>query len=509
MFSFFNKDKKNTDINSMNKQEIMTKIEGVKANIKDPAAIAVLRKLQIELQSQTATSATEVVDIDTNLLDILAKIQSSAKRENAASTVMGLIDALELAIDRSEYCSVGGQLSRKEQRKKKAAEKARNKVKKQEQSHVDELQDQIDKLVEENEVLKRKHSMLLELNRECPNNASIISRISRITTKFKGNESKIRAIQTVQAGDVSAEVLTDVTNVADAAMAGSAYTDTDVEIAIQNNNEAMERIGNIAERTGRVNDILNQNAMGLGGSMGLDFNPLGEIAPLESTIGTNLGGLGTSSSSLGGMQSAGAPQQTQYGGFDASRIGSRDMTMEIKRAIKAIEKQIDDYTDKIEEANEEYQDCNRQLAPLIKKWQAASPAEKFVLEPQIDRLKSRRATLINSTNRYRGIMATLSDKLALMQRLETEQDIASNQNRFAELSGGLFSDFEGLSMFLKNSIDMSNEELERMHMATAVADSSAVNTQSSSAGFSDLYDAGLGAVDENKYADLALELGIC
>lgn len=508
MFSFFNKDKKNTDINNMNKQEIMTKIEGVKANVKDPAAIAVLRKLQIELQSQTATSASEVIDIDTNLLEILGKIQSSAKRENSASTIIGLIDALELAIDRSEYCSVGGQLSRKEQRKKKAAEKARNKVKKQEQSHVDELQDQIDKLVEENEVLKRKHAQLLELNRECPNNAAIISRISIITNKFKGNEAKIRAVQTVQMGDSSAEVLTDVTNVADAAMAGSAYTDTDIEIAIQNNNEAMERINNIAERTGRVNDLLNQNAMGLGGSMGLDFNPLGEIAPLESTIGTNIGGLGTSSS-LGGMQTAGAAQQTQYGGFDASRIGSRDMTQEIKRAIKAIEKQIDDYTDKIEEANEEYQDCNRQLAPLIKKWQAASPAEKFVLEPQIDRLKSRRATLINSTNRYRGIMATLSDKLALMQRLETEQDIASNQNRFAELSGGLFSDFEGLSMFLKNSIDMSNEELERMHMATAVADSSAVNTQSSSAGFSDLYDAGLGAIDENKYADLALELGIC
>ena len=42
----------------------------------------------------------------------------------------------------------------KEQRKKKAAEKARNKVKKQEQSHVDELQDQIDKLVEENVICK-------------------------------------------------------------------------------------------------------------------------------------------------------------------------------------------------------------------------------------------------------------------------------------------------------------------------------------------------------------------
>ena len=106
-------------------------------------------------------------------------------------------------------------------------------------------------------------------------------------------------------------------------------------------------------------------------------------------------------------------------------------------------------------------------------------------------------------------MATLSDKLALMQRLDTEQDIASNQNRFAELSGGLFSDMEGLSMFLKDSIAMSNEELERMHMATAVADSETINTQSSSAGFSDLYDAGLGTVDPNKYADLAQELGIC
>ena len=507
MFPFFNKDKQNTNINNMNKQEIMTKIEGVKANIKDPAAIAVLRKLQTELQSQTATASADVVEIDTKIIDLLSRIQSSAKRENSASTIVGLIDALELSIDRSEHCPVGGQLSRKEQRMKKAAEKARKNVKKQEQSHVDELQDQIDKLVEENEILKRKHSQLLELNRECPNNAAIISRIAIITNKFKGNEAKIRAVQTVQMGDSSAEVLTDVTNVADAAMAGSAYTDTDVEIAIQNNNDAMDRISNIADRTSRVNDILNQNAMGLGGSMGLDFNPLGEIAPLES----NIGSAGLSSSSLGGTQQRGAAaqQSNKYGSFDASRIGSRDMTQDIKRAIKTIEKQIDDYTDKIEDANEEYQDCNRQLAPLIKKWQAASPAEKFVLEPQIDRLKSRRATLINSTNRYRGIMATLSDKLALMQRLDTEQDIASNQNRFAELSGGLFSDMEGLSMFLKDSIAMSNEELERMHMATAVADSETINTQSSSAGFSDLYDAGLGAVDPNKYADLAQELGIC
>ena len=31
MFPFFNKDKQNTNINNMNKQEIMTKIEGVKA----------------------------------------------------------------------------------------------------------------------------------------------------------------------------------------------------------------------------------------------------------------------------------------------------------------------------------------------------------------------------------------------------------------------------------------------------------------------------------------------
>ena len=77
-----------------------------------------------------------------------------------------------------------------------------------------------------------------------------------------------------------------------------------------------------------------------------------------------------------------------------------------------------------------------------------------------------------------------------------------------KMTGGKFSDFQGLALFLNDSIKKSNEELEEIEMAVTVAESEQVIASSASATAAALADAGNITKDEDKYNALMQEIGM-
>jgi hypothetical protein len=214
-----------------------------------------------------------------------------------------------------------------------------------------------------------------------------------------------------------------------------------------------------------------------------------------------------STGGFGATQSTGAARQTQFGGFDASAMGTTAMTQDINKTKQSIEQSMEAYNDKIDDAADDLADLNAQLKPLLLKRQNATPSECTVLDGQIDQLNAKRNSVMYSLKRYRQAVATLQEQLSLVERLSTQQDLDSTKARIQQMTGGRFADFEGLAMFLKDSVARSNEQLDEIGTASMVADSEEINMNTfsgSSAVFSDT----AGGKDENRYDALMTDLGL-
>jgi chromosome segregation ATPase len=190
-------------------------------------------------------------------------------------------------------------------------------------------------------------------------------------------------------------------------------------------------------------------------------------------------------------------------------MSSREMQQDIKRTINAIEKQIENCNDKIEDASDEFNDYNAQLRSLLTRRENASPSECLVLDGQIDELNSKRSSVMSKIKQYRQIKANLSDRLNLLEKLGTQQDITSMTASISEITGGRLGDIEGIAMYLKDSIAQGNEALENIGMAVAVSESEDINMGSLSATYAGLTDnTNVSVKDDHKYDNLMMDLGM-
>ena len=186
---------------------------------------------------------------------------------------------------------------------------------------------------------------------------------------------------------------------------------------------------------------------------------------------------------------------------------SAAMAQDINKTKQSIQQSMDAYNDKMDDLSDDLADLNAQLKPLLLKRKNATPSECTILDGQIDQLNAKRNSVQYTIKRTRQALATLQEQMSLMDRLSTQQDLDATNAKIQQMTGGRFSDFEGLAMFLKDSVSRSNEQLEEIGTASMVADSEEINMNTfsgSSAVFSDT----MGNKDEDRYADLERDLGL-
>ena len=136
---FGNKDKKNTEINNANKAEIIKLLSQSQMICKDPEALGILRNIQSQLQSQGESSKVALVQIDNEILTLIADAHKFMLKQQYPTAMTKLAKALDKTIDRNEYCMMGGQMTREDARRAKAAEVMRNKLATAPKTRAEEL----------------------------------------------------------------------------------------------------------------------------------------------------------------------------------------------------------------------------------------------------------------------------------------------------------------------------------------------------------------------------------
>ena len=161
----------------------------------------------------------------------------------------------------------------------------------------------------------------------------------------------------------------------------------------------------------------------------------------------------------------------------------------------------------LDDENDELRTLNNQLKPLLLKRRDASPSDCMVLDGQIDQLNAKRNGVQHKIRRYRQALSELAEKMLLMDKFQTQKDLELTEAHLNQITGGQFQDFESIAMYLKEAVKKSNEQLEDIGAANAVADSEEINMNSYS-GANAVYSDTAGGKDEDKYSALEADLGL-
>jgi len=480
-----------TKINDQNKKSIVSQIEGIKLNVRgDSQVLQLLAKISNELRAQTASKDKEVAEIDVNIIKYLKEANDAIVKGSSVIAVNKLDAISGLVNKRRSYCQAGGHLTKEQQEAQDAIDKANKKLmnkldKKAEVSRVEELQNQIDAKSVELEELQKEFARLKERNAKNPGNPSIIAQGKTITLSIKSAEKSII--------DLTREL--EIEKVRVAAAEGA----KEQEELRKNRTVSDEQHAINLETIKESYDLAKEEQTNLNAETEIMF---GAVAGLDDPFAES----GSIASSNPFEEGAGS---TAFEGksFDKNMLGTQEMRAEIAKTKSALEKSIEKYDDKIDDANDQLQDLDSQLKPLLLKRKNASPSECLVIDGQIDQLYAKRNGVQYSIKRYRQGAAVLQEQLLLMDKLATQQDLEATQSQIDKLTEGKFKDFEGLSMYLKESVSKSNEKLEEIGMAGMVADSEEINMNTFSSASAELFDAPENK-DENKYDVLMKDLGL-
>lgn len=486
LFDMFNKDKKNTEINNANKQNLISTLTQIGMSCKNVDAQKLIRDITSRLSSQSESSKTELVEVDSKINNLLASANTAVLKGQYATAIIKLYEANEIAIERMQLCPIGGrQVSGS---KKASFAKVEETREEQLQKKVEELSAKLTSYQEEKEILKK-------LNAETPNNAVILSRATTINTKISSTLNQINAVNVEIQREGVAVATIEVSSFADTLVSDRTITDTEMQVnqdkLIAQNQERAETQANNAAAMA----ALNQGAVGLFGNDPFAETNQGLFAsvdPFGNTVGAT----------------AGQTADARYGTFNGNQMTSTAMINDVKKALDELERCQDMYDDKIQDSNDELLDLNAQLRPLLERRRNASPSECLMLDSQIDRLNAKRTAVMSAISSYSQASSALSDKAAMVEQLKTQQDLMLTNEKIDKLTGGKFSDIQGMAMFINDAIEQGNQKLEEIRMAKAVADATDIETGSASAANAVLSDMGGMTKDENKYAMLEASVGL-
>lgn len=491
-----------TKTNEMNKQQIISEITGIMRNSRGEAT-AMLKDLQLEMQSHGSSDSVEVTKQDALILSLLKEVNAAVIKGQESMVITKLSQVKAAVAERKINCSSGGQLTKADAKRAREQEKTMRKLGKHgvkvEKTRSEELQDMISVETAMLDDLQRQLLMLRDRHQKNPNDRAIISQAQTVQLKMKLSKEKIDSYTVELQREDAANVLIETDKTNSELTKGRTHSADELEVLASNldaanaaKKETMEQTASYLSRLGQ-NDAFGSMTDPFAMDNGVSFaDPFAEV-----------GGAGTAAF---GTQASGQ-KKTQYGGFDASSMGTSAMANDINRTKQSIQQSMDTYNDKMEDASDELNDLNAQLKPLLLRREKASPSECMVLDGQIDQLNAKRNSVQYTIKRYRQTLATLQEQLSLIEKLSTQQDLDATNAKIQQMTGGKFSDFEGLAMFLKDSVARSNEQLDEIGTAGMVADSEEINMNTfsgSSAVFSDT----AGDKDESKYDALKKDLGL-
>ena len=494
LFGFGNKDKKNTEINNANKNQIMSILNQMQMQCRDANAMAIIKGIQTQLGSQGDTAKKEVMAIDGQILTLITEANTYLLKGQFPTAITKLAKAQDLAVDRTQYCMMGGRMTKQDAKRQKEVDRAMDKIKAQPKTRAEELQTLIDQKNAELDGLQKEFARLGEQYKANPTNQSIISQANTVKVKINAAQNMIATYTAELNKENTDSTIAEIAAQREQIKSTRTHTEEEMEVARAEFQAQNEDLKKLQQENAAGMDLLNQSVGGL-------FDN-----PFETSTTATMNN--PFADTAFGTSTAPAQGTTQFGGFNSTDMGSASMANDIQREKRGIEDALDKYEDKLEDANEELEELNRELVPLLKKRQNASPSDCLILDGQIDKIQAKRGSIIYKIKRLRQAEAQLNDKLSLIEKLETQQDLEATNAQIEKLTGGKFADFAGLAMYLNESVKQSNEQLEEIGTAVSVAESEDIMMNSATGASAALSDASTNSKDEDKYAALEQELGL-
>ncbi|MBQ8358155.1 MAG: hypothetical protein IJX39_10195 [Clostridia bacterium] len=532
---FGNKQQKLKDSNNAAKQQTLTQILTMSANCRNPQISAALNDIKRELESQGTSETKEGLALLSQTMTALNEANKYIIRGEVAPAANRLDLVKKLLAERRSHCTMGGTLTKKDQKKADKAEKMMKKYQGKgmeiEEDRSAQLELELAKLTADKEQIEKTLIHLKERLTRNPNDIEARNLWAPNESKYNITLQKINQLslalnkETTRAGtkgliDQGIELEAGVTVSDDE---NQANMDKLAQMQAKSAQDAAElqaqqqmMYGNGARMSSPADSPLFQS-IGTGAAMGGVEN-----GSLFQSIGNNNAapGYGSMSSTGYGAPATGgysAPTTnysaatTNYGtspsGGSFNRGEAARHMSEIRQAQSDLQKALEDCNDSMDDANEDLLELNAQLKPLLLRRREASPSECLVLDGQIDQLNVKRNGVQHKIQRYRNRMAQLSERLQLLEKLELQEDMVMTDAQLNQRTGGKFSDFGAIATYLKEAIAKSNESLEEIGMANAVVDSEQVNTNSFS-GSNPVYSEMTGTKDEDRYKALEMDLGL-
>ncbi len=490
-----------TSLNEANKQQIISDISNIMRNSRGEAT-AMLKDLQLEMQSHGASGSEEVLKQDMLIKKLLGEVNAAVIKGQDSMVITKLSQVKTAVANRKINCGSGGQLTKKDAKAAKEQAKLEKKLAKQgfkvERTRAEELSEIIANETAKLEDLQKTMDMLKARYQKNPNDRSVISQANTVKMQITQTKERINSYEIeLQRENVTTSMQQAVEDNA-SLIQNRTVSDDQIDVLRENMTEANELKKQTMAQTQANMAVFGQvNAFGTMGDPFAETDSVDFSNPFAEEGGSVFGT---------GAQTSQA-RQTQFGGFNASEMGTAAMAQDINKTKQSIQQSMDAYNDKLDDLSDDLSDLNAQLKPLLIKRENATPSECTILDGQIDQLNAKRNSVQYTIKRTRQALSTLQEQMSLMDRLSTQQDLDATNAKIQQMTGGRFADFEGLAMFLKDSVARSNEQLEEIGTASMVADSEEINMNTFS-GSSAVFTDTMGNKDENRYDALKRDLGL-
>ena len=512
---FGGKKKKVKDANDATKNQVLNLIQSVISNCRDSNTAGMLNDLRRELESQGSCETEKGLAYLQQTVQVLNEANSYIVKREFAPAGNRIDKAKSILASRRTECTAGGELTKRDAASARKAEKILGKVKvdKIEESRADELKLDLSRAVAERARYEAELRSLHSRLTANPDDWEAQGLWDAAESQLDGVENRIRKIQNELGVETFRSAMQDILEQQKEFQGKRTISDDQYDVMREQYQQMEQNVA--AEQEAYQRDKAMLKGANAGAATPFQSS---RFQQMSGNAGAGAGANSFMNSSRFQQMSAGSGAGANAGfgggaavnrGFGASgnRADHSRQLSEIKRAQAALENSQDAYNEKLDDANDELRTLNNQLKPLLLKRRDASPSDCMVLDGQIDQLNAKRNGVQHKIRRYRQALSELAEKMLLMDKFQTQKDLELTEAHLNQITGGQFQDFESIAMYLKEAVKKSNEQLEDIGAANAVADSEEINMNSYS-GANAVYSDTAGGKDEDKYSALEADLGL-
>ena len=476
------------------KDLLIDKIANILSESRNMQANQKLNDLRKELESQGSSEDKKAFAILRQIQEKIDDAHGYIVDGNTGFAINCISEAIGLAAERRKLCTGTGDLTKRDEKKLRQAEKLMNKYGEEKKTskpktRVEELRLEREEAIKERDKHRAERERLLKVlaglpvvdrdiedemfeaqRRESEAQARLddINNEIRIEENARSMHEENRRFAENQSRRTFSQDQMDMLQQDNAAMNAAKEEDLRRNLELQQNRNAN------ADRHREMQDQLREASRGQRSASYAQGNPYAQANPYGGGANSN------------------------------SPLGSK---ADINKMISILTQSQEQYNEKLEDASDELRDFDAALRSLLQKRQGANASECLVLDGQIDQLNAKRGKVSHTIKRLRNAIAQLDEQLTLMGKVEFQQDLESMKSRIQQLTGGRYADIEGLSMYLKDAIKAENQALEDLGVGNAVVDSEEI-TMNSYSGASAAFADATNVKDEDKYAALEAELGL-